>query len=385
MPKINIPETLIATSDPAMISEGFHFYPDFHFPDWWSVDVSETILDPKPYHSKLTGVNIEARVSIGGEAGLSGPNYGTSMIMNGELDSDTGGSKITLAVKEDNFVAGTLNGIKVYLSLYLYWKQYVSPWYTKELINIDKNISYDLITIFANVARKIGKKIPGLDTILAFIPKGAEKGFWDMRSGITGINKDIKGDELPRGSIQLTPTMEGFVDLVNLAETLAEDGEVALLEPEGAAIDEETKSVVEAEEDAGVKVQTGPVLGIVLPITISISKLKAYDVSGYEVTFDQLNFSDGGVNGTSDNSLSNLDKIGVCLTHRVGFDIRFGWKVKASFAKKKSWQSKWETNLLADFGVDISQLNPEHTNEIKNQAGSETTGSIEVVFLGSSQ
>jgi len=380
MPKINIDDTLIATSDPAMISEGFHFYPDFHFPDWWSVSLSESLLN-KSYHSKASGINIEAKVSIGAEAGLSGPNYGTSMTVSGELESKETGSEIDLDIKWDNFVAGTLNGIKLYSSLRLLWKQYYF-FSHKTLIDIDKHINYELISIFVNIARKIGKKIPGLDTILAFIPKGVEKGFWDERSGITGINKDIKGDALPRGTIQLTPVMEGFVDLINLAETLAEDGELAVLEPEGAAIDEETKEIVEAEEEAGVKVQTGPILGMVLPITISISKLHAYEAGGYDVAFDDLSFSSSGVHGRSSQTLSSLDKIGIDFSHQVGFDIRLGWKVKATFEKVKSWHRKWEKNLLAEFGIDISKQNPKHTHEIKNDVGREETAGIEVVFLG---
>lgn len=377
----SIPRTLVATTDPVAIRGGIPLSRDIGNLDKFGFSKGVTLFD-KEIHAGVFKVSSRAAFEL--EAGLAGPNHAFRMDLEGAYDPNE--DRLTLHVSQDEFESGMIIGAVVSGELSLQvshqWVRHVGHWYQpryerywKDALNKLWRKDFDLLPILAGIVLQIGSSIPGLNKIVAFIPR-------DVLDGMRDHKNDIMGSG---GSVTLSPHIVGVLDLVQVAEALGGTA-VEVVQPELTPVVEYAEEIEKVEEDVGPTVKAGPIFGVQFPTHVQLTGLTASQGGGEPVAFGTVDYVGEELRGTDPTGAfpADPDRVGVHVTHRNGIDITIGWTTKVTYKKLFNEGRSVKVNCLEEVGIDPTADSTEFTYRVDNRVGASGDDDVEIVFVGQS-
>lgn len=359
---MNVPATIVATSDPITIGKGIpiqHTFPT----EKLAFAATATLFDTSyTYdHWYAPTVRLRARTGVAIEGGLVGPAYGARMDVTGTVD----GNAIDLHVTQDEYVAGMILGVLATLDVRLDAKAPV----LKHEIHLHHRFEADVIDLLVSTVKLIGGLIPGVKKLVQFIPPLSTETLRDFQEGV------MDGE----GLVHLEPTMSGQFDLISFVETLVETG--IDFTGVGTVAVEVIGEILDVIQKTGLlRFETGPYFGVEFPVNVRMSGLAAWDATTRVETAD-LTFTGEHVRGLHGATVlpAQVEHLAVRFTHRKGVDLDLGWYAKVVMLKFIDVGHTWKFGVFQALGVDVYDA-PE-TNEVRNRAGARDDNEVEVVLV----
>ncbi|KMY67435.1 hypothetical protein AAU61_11410 [Desulfocarbo indianensis] len=334
---VDINKTELATSDPLDLCKGFAIFPSVGAvrAGISSGDKSATIL-----HKSASLIALKGSFSFAYEVlmGVCGPSYAVKF----DLEGSGTGKNLDLTVSNDAMWAGFFVGITVQFPMSAsvqYWKpdHWYSPWkghwHDLGSFNITPKIDLLGVILFAII------KILGADSNLAkinnFLP--GLIGSW----GFTGTN--VGGFAANDGTMTAKPVMNIPINIIPLIPALGE-------------IDEACNKI-------GLKIASGPNIGISVPVHTSLTKV---DLDGN--AYENLQWNSSGFTASGSNNVpSSPSKMTVQVTHTPDLTFLIGWFASASLFKLFSISATLNLDVLGLLGITI-QLGT-YNNNLSNTVG----------------
>lgn len=343
-----IPTTLIATSDPLSICNGFALFPALGTfrSGYVGTDLAGKIFGFADKNLLLFRLSAEAKYEV--VFGLCGPAYAMEMEIEGSTDNGT----MELSVEGDEIQAGILFGLTVAFVFNLSldvkkfqwindgWSSHFASSWTK-LLNVHINLEFDAIEFITDCIKMAledeheettFKKVPHISHELI-----ASWGMYDERKGNFASNG---------GKMIATPTLNLPVDFAPRIPPLA-------------ALNLALKVLFS-------RLSFGPLVGIQVPVTVKMKSVTLDDTR-----YADLNFTDGQVIGTTDgNEPTNPSTINVELDHTAGFELAFGIFLNLNLVKlfNVGFSTTWP--LLKTLGIEPKPHH--HINNLSNTIGATT-------------
>ncbi len=354
-----IPKTLIATSDPLSICNGFALFPALGTfrSGYVGTDMAGTIFSIKDENILLFRLSANAKYEV--VFGLCGPAYAAEM----ELEGSTHNGKIELTVAGDELQAGILFGLTLSFvcnitldTLKLKWvwdgwnSHFDSTW--SKLADFHINFEFDVIELIYELIKEgfeseheetAFKKVPVLSNQLI-----GSWGMYDERKGNFASNG---------GEMVATPTLNLPIDIAPMIEPVAE-------------LNLALKALFS-------RLSFGPLIGIQMPVTV---KMKTVTLDSTK--YSNLAFADGKMGGTTTGTdPSNPTKLTVELDHTAGFDLSFGIFLNLNLVKlfNIGFSTTWP--LLKTLGIE-PKLGP-YANNLSNTIGKTTAKACSECGAGS--
>jgi len=343
-----IPKTLIATSDPLSICNGFALFPKLGAfrSGYVGTNMANTIFSVNDENLLLFRLSANAKYEV--IFGLCGPAYAVEM----ELEGSTGNGSIELAVAGDEIQAGVLFGFTLSFVLGIQldtmkfnwvwdgWNSNLEPSWS-QLLNFHVNLEVDVIEFIYECIKKgfeakdeetTFKKVAHISNQLI-----ASWGMYDERKGNFVSNG---------GEMVATPTLNIPIDITPMIEPLA-------------AFNVTLKPLFS-------RLSFGPLIGIQIPVTVKMKSV-TLDYTKYS----NLAFAAGKVSGTTTGAdPGDASTINVELEHTAGFDISFGLFCNLNLVKlfNIGFSTTWP--LLKTLGIE-PKLGP-YANNKSNTVGKTT-------------
>ncbi|MBD3177089.1 MAG: hypothetical protein GF320_18085 [Armatimonadia bacterium] len=331
----NIPSTLIGTSDPPNLAEGIALFPG-HSVNLASATPSATLWNVNP---QILAWRIHSLARVYLTAGIGGPAYAWRL----RAEGSTSGNQMALNISEDEYQAGILMGMQLNFNFVTSIEQWCIHWVWdgwhshfegqwRNIFSSSATLSLDLITLLITVVVKLieGSEMDDPETTRLF--KDMSKYFPSTTRKTYGLMDDTSGLVRKGGSLTLHPTLHLDINLLGLFT-----GEEEMEELEGMA---------SAFAKACGHIQAGPSIGLSLPTTIGMTKLKADNDE-----YTNLSFSGSTVTGTGPDADSTVNEVGIELSHEPGFDITAGFFAGFSILKIFAYTYHWQIGLLGLLGI----------------------------------
>lgn len=357
---VDIKKTELATSDPLDLCKGFALFPNLGTvrAGISSGGKSRNILSKSAHILVLKG---DFRFSYELLMGVCGPSYAIKY----DLEGTGSGKRIDMKVSNDEMWAGFFIGVTIQFPMegkVEYWKpgHWYSPWkghwHDIGSFSIDPKIDLLGLILYAII------KILGSDSALAqvnnFLP--GLVGSW----GFTAFNKD--GFVAGGGTMKAEPVMNIPINIIPLIPEIGE--------------------VDEALNKIGLKIASGPNIGIGIPVSVDFNKV---DLDGHAYTSPQWNSS--GFSATGDDEVpADPQNMSTRVAHTPGLTFLIGWFASASLFKLFRISATLNLDVLGILGlkIDLGTYN----NTLSNTVGSEfvdscdscgagqTAGPVKVIF-----
>ena len=341
-----IKKTLIATSDPLSICQGFALFPQVGTIRA-GVSVSDTtgsIFDTK---NTLLVWRLTADAGYDVFMGVCGPAYAAEMDLEGSFEN----SGLSLTVSEDAIQAGFFFGLTVGLHFSINVEQYETHivwkgWHThleskwEKVGSIGPSIEVDMIelilTFIQAALEESGDENAFLTKVEQFTPKLL--GSWGMYD--EQKNKFVENG----GKMVAKPTFNIPIDITSLV-------------PELKAVNEVLKAF-------WCHFGTGPQIGVQIPVTVELAKIKLDSTE-----YTGLSFGSGKVTGkTSSADPADPKELGVTLNHTPSFDLTLGVFASLQLCKLFNVSASISIPILSLLG--ISPKLGTYSNDLKNDIGS---------------
>lgn len=343
-----IPKTLIATSDPLSICDGFALFPKLGTfrSGYVGSQLAGNIFGFENTNLLLFSLSANAKYEV--VFGLCGPAYAVEM----ELEGSTDNENIELTVEGDEIQAGILFGLTLSFILNLSldvmkfkwmndgWNSHLASSWTK-LLNVHLNLEFDAIEFIYECIKMAleneheettFKKVPHISNEIV-----ASWGMYDERKGNFASNG---------GELVVTPTLNIPIDIAPMIEPIA-------------ALNLALKALFS-------RLTFGPLIGIQVPVTVKMKSVTLDDTK-----YSHLDFVGEKVTGTTTGTdPTDPSTINVKLDHTAGFDLAFGIFFNLNLVKlfNVGFSTTWP--LLKTLGIE-PKLGP-HANNLSNTIGATT-------------
>lgn len=364
---LNIPETVIATSDPLSICNGFALFPALGTlrTGYVGTGMAGTIFSISNEQILLFRLSASATYEV--VFGLCGPAYAAKLALEGSTDNKT----LELTVVEDELQAGILFGLSLKFAfnikldtIQLKWvwdgwnSHFTSTW--NQLANFQINFDLDVIELIYELIKE-GLSEEGEETVIKKVPVLSKSligswGMYDERSGSFASNG---------GEMVATPTLNLPIDITPMIEPVAE--------------------LNLALKVLFSRLSFGPLIGIQMPVTV---KMKTVTLDSTK--YSNLTFADGKMGGTTTGTdPSNPTKLSVELDHTAGFDLAFGIFLNLNLVKlfNVGFSTTWP--LLKTLGIqpnagpyanNLSNTIGKKTGKACSECGTGNAGVFDVIF-----
>ena len=364
---LNIPETVIATSDPLSICNGFALFPALGTlrTGYVGTGMAGTIFSISNEQILLFRLSASATYEV--VFGLCGPAYAAKLALEGSTDNKT----LELTVVEDELQAGILFGLSLKFAfnikldtIQLKWvwdgwnSHFTSTW--NQLANFQINFDLDVIELIYELIKE-GFSEEGEETVIKKVPVLSKSligswGMYDERSGSFASNG---------GEMVATPTLNLPIDITPMIEPVAE--------------------LNLALKVLFSRLSFGPLIGIQMPVTV---KMKTVTLDSTK--YSNLTFADGKMGGTTTGTdPSNPTKLSVELDHTAGFDLAFGIFLNLNLVKlfNVGFSTTWP--LLKTLGIqpnagpyanNLSNTIGKKTGKACSECGTGNAGVFDVIF-----
>lgn len=334
---VDIAKTELATSDPLDLCKGFALFPALGAvrAGISSGQHGGTILSKSANLLLLRG-NFSFAYEV--LLGVCGPSYAIKF----DLEGTGSAQQIDMKVSSDSMWAGFFVGFTIQFPMsgkVQYWKpgHWYSPWkghwHDIGSFSIDPRIDLLGVILFAII------KILGSDSALAkinnFLP--GLVGSW----GFTGYNSTnfVAGD----GTMTAEPVMNIPINILPLIPAVGE-------------IDETLSEI-------GLKIASGPNIGIGIPVHTSITKVDL-DGNAYEgLSWNSSGFTASGASDVP----SSPSKMTVQVTHTPNLTFLIGWFASASLFKLFRISATLNFDVLGILGLSIKLGT--YNNDLTNTVG----------------
>lgn len=343
-----IPKTLIATSDPLSICNGFALFPKLGTfrSGYVGTNMANTIFSIKDENLLLFRLSANAKYEV--IAGVCGPAYAVEM----ELEGSTGHGDVELTVAGDEIQAGILFGLTLSFVLGIQldamklkwvwngWKSdFEASW--SKLLDFHVNLEFDAIEFIyecielaleSEHEQTMFKKVPHISNQLI-----ASWGMYDEQKGKFASNG---------GKMVATPTLNIPIDITPMIEELAAFN--LILKPFFS------------------RLSFGPLIGIQVPVKVSMKSVTLANTK-----YSNLDFNGVKVSGTTTGA-DPVDPttINVELEHTAGFDLSFGLFCNLNLVKlfNIGFSTTWP--LLKMLGIEPKPGS--HANNLSTTIGKTT-------------
>ncbi|MBU0970855.1 MAG: hypothetical protein KKC20_09425 [Proteobacteria bacterium] len=347
-----IKKTLIATSDPLSICNGFALFPKLGTfrAGYIGTDMVGTIFAVDNKNILLFRLSANAKYEV--IFGLCGPAYATEM----EVEGSTDNGKIELTVEGDEIQAGILFGLTLsfafnftldtFRSKWVWdgWHSHLSHSWSK-LLNVHFNFEIDVIEFIYECIKvaledekekTVFKKVPHISNQLI-----ASWGMYDERK-----NNFVSNG----GEMIVTPTLNIPIDIAPMLEPVI-------------ALNLALKAFLS-------NLSFGPLIGIQMPVTVKMNSVTLDDTQ-----YSPLAFADGKVTGnTTDSTTETKPKdpstIKVELNHSAGFDLGLGLFLNLNLVKLFNVGFSHTWPVLSRLGIEPN-FGP-YSNNLLNKIGQST-------------
>lgn len=354
-----LPTTLIGTSDPVNLCEGFALFPEAA-PIRAGVatsNKSNTLINENPT------ILVWSLTATGGYEfffGVCGPSYAIKFNLSGETSGD---QNITLDVEDDEAQAGFFVGCTLTPTATLnvseesitwvsdgWHSHFATSWSNAFSTNVEIEIDLLELLIDAILALTGGDNPPpdanGHKTFFqqveqSVVPSAKGYGLFDSKEDTFAANG---------GEIDLRPQITLPINIVPLIEPL--------------------EAISKGLEALSGELSAGPSLGLAVPTTINLTQVNFDDTVYGNFTYDSTNdVLNGSTNGANPD---DVETVTVTLQHTPGLDLTVGFYFDVGVLKIFSFSGSWDTGVLEDLGLTIA-FGP-YDNTLTNTAGSTTLG-----------
>ena len=346
---LEIPRTVIATSDPLNLCDGFSLVPKSES-DRRSKGVSHTIAGTV---FELNNINL-LLFRLGANAkyevymGFCGPAYAIKMECEGTAEND----KLELTIGEDEIAAGMIFSLILEFSINLrldllkidkiVWKGWHPRLEThwKKLVDAGIKLDFDVLEvlyeiIWAVIGHKGGENAEVLEEIFTDTFRSSW-GFYDSRP-----NSYVKN----YGEFAAYPGLNLQIDL------------------SGKFPDWNTAN--KALSPFHSHISFGPLVGFQIPVKVSIKSVSLDTTKYSDVKFSRETET---ISCTTDGTTpGDATTMNVELEHTVGFDIVFGAFCHVTLAKLVNCGASVSFPLLSLFGLDVHGKS--YSNKLSNTIG----------------
>jgi hypothetical protein len=302
----NIPQTVIGTSDPPNICDGFYLFANNKRAFPLGLQAGKTLISISP---QILAWIFNASAGYKVFIGQCGPSYALRFDAQGQ----TAGNKVTLNVSNDETQAGFFIGFTLELFVNfsitqwtLHWvhdgwhSHFRADWETVFSKTLD--VKFDLINLLVSfiiaVLQEQGEKDTLLQKVDTVLPNTTSSwGMFDSRSNQFAANN---------GTLNVNPGFQIPINLVPLTEALPPPLDLPFL-------------INEALEALWGGLQMGPQITVSVPVAVKLTKITVDNQ-----TYGNLQFNGGQVTGTGGRATANPKKLGVALSETPGFDIELG-------------------------------------------------------------
>lgn len=347
---VDINKTELATSDPLDLCKGFALFPGLGAARAGISSGGKSAVILKKSANLLV---LKGDFSFSYEVlmGVCGPSYAIKY----DLEGTGSGKQIDMKVSNDEMWAGFFIGVTIQFPMYgkvEYWKpgHWYSPWkghwHDLGSFSIDPRIDLLGLILYAII------KILGSDSALAqvnnFLP--GLVGSW----GFTAFNTEgfVKGG----GTMKAEPVMNIPINIIPLIPEIGE--------------------VDEALNKIGLKIASGPNIGIGIPVSVDLGKV---DLDGH--AYENPSWNSGGFSATGDDDVpTDPQNMSTRVTHTPGLTFLIGWFASASLFKLFRISATLNLDVLGILGlkIDLGTYN----NTLSNTVGSEFVDSCDSCGAG---
>jgi uncharacterized membrane protein len=337
-----IAKTNISTSDPLTLCNGFALFPAIGTSRAGvsAAGNSGTLFDT---NGALLFYRFSGNAGFSCFFGVCGPAYAIKMNLEGSAVNQS----INLAVSNDELMAGFVMGLNVRLYFNLNVDEQQSTWvwdgwdsylktYWQNLINFSFDMTFDLIdmifTIINLLLEEEGKKNTFIQKVDTWTP--SLLGTWGMFDDVANCLVSNNG------KMTATPTFTVPVDITSLIPPL--DAFNTALKPFFSHF------------------SMGPSIGIQVPVTVEMKKVKLDTVE-----YTNLTFGNGAVSGTTTGSAPDSPaKLAVGLDHTPGFDLSVGIFAQLNLLKLFNVGASISIPLLSLLNIKVTLGT--YSNELSN-------------------
>ncbi|MDD2273594.1 MAG: hypothetical protein PHP95_02640 [Desulfuromonadaceae bacterium] len=363
----NIPETVIATSDPLSLCNGNALFPALGTfrSGYVGTGMAGTIFSINDENILLFRFSANAKYEV--VFGLCGPAYAAKLVLEGSTDNKA----LELTIVEDELQAGILFGLTLSFvcnisldTLKLNWvwqgwnSHFASSWL--QLADFHINLEFDVIELLWELIKE-GFESEGKETIIKKVPLLSNQlvgswGMYDERANNFASNG---------GEMVANPTLNLPIDIAPMIGPVAE-------------LNLALKALFS-------RLSFGPLIGIQMPVTV---KMKTVTLDSAK--YSNLTFVDGKMGGTTAGTdPSNPTKLTLELDHTAGFDLAFGIFLNLNLVKlfnigfSTTWPLLKTLGIQPNFGPytnNLSNTIGKTTGKACSQCGDGSTGLFDVIF-----
>jgi len=365
---INIPKTMIGTSDPISICRGLGLFPPFPNIGAGIHGVSDThaLIN---HNFSFLAVRAKAAASFGYFIGCCGPGYGIKMLAEGEVNGRT----LTLAVSEDDTIGGFAFGTNFFVSGELQAQVYKFHW-----AGWHSHFSWDT-SLDAHLDIQFDFLAAALDIILAALQ--LESLFHQVEPVKDTLKSSFSlmgeaEDSYASSQNQIVCNCKFMVPIncwpliVALSQAGDELGIGEVVLAFNALLNATLSSI-----------GFGPTVGIGVPVNVGISSVSLDDVKfDYTATT-----SDGKWQGNCDATATppnDPKEMTFTLRHTAGFDIRVGLYAELQLVEIFHVGASVDTGVLSLLNI-VPDTSPFYQT-LKNNVGSESVAAARPDLLDGS-
>jgi len=337
---VDINKTELATSDPLDLCKGFALFP--------SLGTARAGISSGSHGATILSKSASLLVLRGGFSfayqllmGVCGPSYAIKFDLEGSSD----GKQIDMKVSNDEMWAGFFVGVTIgfpFSASLQYWApdHWYTPWkgHWHNISSFSINPKIDLLGLILFAIIKILGSDSALSQINNFLP--GLVGSW----GFTGTNS--QGFVAGGGTMTAEPVMNIPINIIPLIPAIGE--------------------IDEALNDIGLKIASGPNIGIGIPVHTTITDVDL-DGRGYnEVSWNSSGFTASGIYDVPDSPY----KMTAYMTHTPDLTFLIGWFASVSLFKLFSISGTLNFDVLGILGLSIKLGT--YKNSLTNLVGSLT-------------
>ncbi len=335
---VDINRTELATSDPLDLCKGFALFPSIGAV---RAGISSGSHGGTILHKSAHILVLRGNFSFAYEVllGVCGPSYAVKF----DLEGSGEGKQIDMKVSNDAMWAGFFVGFTIQFPMSAavqYWKpgHWYSPWkgHWHDIGSFSINPRIDLLGVILFAIIKILGPDSALAQINNFLP--GLIGSW----GFTGYNSTnfVAGD----GTMTAEPVMNIPINIIPLIPAIGE-------------VDDSLNAI-------GLKIASGPNLGIGIPVHTSLTKV---DLDGH--AYEGLSWNSSGFTASGDDDVpANPSTMSVRVTHNPDLTFLLGWFASASLFKLFRISATFNIDVLGILGITISLGT--YNNTLSNTVGS---------------
>ena len=354
MATYNIPTTMIATSDPPSLCDGVALFPPFP-----SIGAGLSLGDEKrptliDHGFKFMALRATANFDASAFMGLCGPGYAVKFNLEGEVED----FKLTLSLDDDEFVGGFGCGVNFGVSIGLTGQVYKVHWLSASW-HSELEIHADLELDLVELAIDIMLEAIDAESIKATVEKAApvSGAFTSSLSIIDGEAGEWAQSE--DGKVTINPTFDIPINLWPVLVLASQAGDEV-------GIGEVVLAIHTILDVTLSGIGFGPVIGVGIPLNLSISKVTLDDKDYTNPTDDLTNGKWVGIStGVDlDHDPATME---VELTHTAGFSFTFGIFASIQLLEVFHAGATWDI-AVAEWLDILPQISPfKHT--LSNSVG----------------